>query len=169
MESMPAACGTTDTSLYVQKHNPFVHYDDIVKDRTRCANHVVPFTQFDTDLRAGTLPSYVWISPNMCNDMHNCSVATGDTWLSRVVPKIINSPVFAHSVIFILWDEGTTTIGGGGRIPALVISPWTPAGFRWAGAADHYDLLRTIEDAWGLPPLGQTASATAMKEFFPGR
>jgi hypothetical protein len=51
MESMPTACATTDTSLYVQKHNPFVHYDDIVKDRTRCVHHVVPFTQFDTVVR----------------------------------------------------------------------------------------------------------------------
>ena len=169
MESMPASCGTTDTSLYAQKHNPFVHYDDIVKNATRCKNHVVPFTQFATDLKAGALPDYVWITPNLCNDMHDCSVSTGDKWLSAVVPQIIGAPAFKNSVLFILWDEGTTNSGGGGRIPALVVSPFTPAGFRWAGALDHYDLLRTIEDAWKLKPLGQSASATAMKEFFTGR
>ncbi len=169
MESMPGACGMTDTSLYAQKHDPFVHYDDVVKNATRCRNHVVPFTQFATDLKGGALANYVWISPNLCNDMHNCSVATGDKWLSTVVPQIIGSPAFKNSVLFILWDEGTTNSGGGGRIPAVVVSPFTPAGFRWAGALDHYDLLRTIEDAWKLKPLGKSASATAMKEFFPGR
>jgi acid phosphatase len=169
MESMPTVCGTTDTTLYAQKHNPFVHYDDVVKNATRCANHVVPFTQFSTDLKAGALPDYVWITPNMCDDMHNCSIATGDTWLSTVVPQIINSTSFKNSVLFILWDEGTTNTGGGGLIPALVVSPFTPAGFRWAGALDHYDVLRTIEDAWKLAPLGKSASATAMKEFFGGR
>jgi acid phosphatase len=169
MESMPTVCGTTDTTLYAQKHNPFVHYDDVVKNATRCANHVVPFTQFGTDLKAGALPDYVWITPNMCNDMHNCSIATGDKWLSTVVPQIINSTSFKNSVLFILWDEGTTNTGGGGLIPALVVSPFTPAGFRWAGALDHYDVLRTIEDAWKLAPLGKSASATAMKPFFAGR
>jgi acid phosphatase len=169
MESMPTVCGTTDTTLYAQKHNPFVHYDDVVTNATRCANHVVPFTQFATDLKAGALPDYVWITPNMCNDMHNCSIATGDKWLSTVVPQIINSAAFQNSVIFIVWDEGTTNTGGGGQVPALVVSPFTPAGFRWAGALDHYDLLRTIEDAWKLAPLGQSASATAMTAFFTGR
>lgn len=169
MESMPKACGTTDTLLYVQKHNPFVHYDDVVKNASRCANHVVPFTQFDPDLKSGAIANCVWISPNLCNDMHNCPITVGDSWLSKVVPRIVNSPSFAHSVLFILWDEGTTSTGGGGRIPALVVSPWTPAGFRWAGGLDHYDLLRTIEDAWKLKPLGKSATATAMKEFFGGR
>jgi hypothetical protein len=89
--------------------------------------------------------------------------------LSTVVPQIINSAAFQNSVIFIVWDEGTTNTGGGGQVPALVVSPFTPAGFRWAGALDHYDLLRTIEDAWKLAPLGQSASATAMTPFFTGR
>src|SRR5207302_7396266 len=99
MESMPTPCSTTDTSLYVQKHNPFVHYDDVVKDPVRCRHHVVPYTQFATDLAANALPQFVWITPNMCHDMHSCSVSTGDTWLSRVVPRILASPAFNHSVL----------------------------------------------------------------------
>src|SRR5258708_10381853 len=60
-----------------------------------------------------------------------------------------------------------TTAGGGGHIPLIVASPMTPAGTRVAQAATHYSLLRTIEDAWGLSPLGQSASATALSGFFP--
>jgi acid phosphatase len=166
MDSMTTACQTTDTSLYVQKHNPFVHYDDVVKDATRCRNHVVPFTNFATDLAAGKLPSFVWITPDMCHDMHNCSIQTGDTWLSKQLPPILASPSFNNAALFLLWDEGTTTTGGGGRIPALVISSYTKPGFRSSRALNHYNVLRTIEDAWKLPALGHAAGVTAMTEFF---
>jgi phosphatidylinositol-3-phosphatase len=166
MDSMSTACSTTDTSLYVQKHNPWVHYDDVVKDTTRCRNHVVPYTQFATDLSAGTLPSFVWITPDLCHDMHDCSIQAGDTWLSKNVPPILASPQFNDAVLFLVWDEGTTAAGGGGQVAALVVSPFTPAGTRSARAMNHYNVLRTIEDAWKLPPLGHAAGATAMAEFF---
>ena len=166
MDSMPTACSTTDTSLYVQKHNPFAHYTDVVGDTTRCVRHVVPFTQFSADLSAGALANFVWITPDMCHDMHSCSVSTGDTWLSHVVPSILASPAFNNAVLFLLWDEGTTTTGGGGVIPAIVVSPFTPPGLRVSRPMNHYDTLRTIEDAWKLPPLGNAAAASALTEFF---
>jgi len=166
MDSMPAACSTTDTTLYVQKHNPFAHYTDVVGNTTRCVNHVVPFTRFATDLSAGALANFVWITPDMCHDMHDCSIAAGDAWLSKVIPTILASPTFNNAVLFLLWDEGTTTTGGGGRIPALVVSPFTPPGLRVSRPMNHYDVLRTIEDAWGLPPLANAASASALREFF---
>jgi hypothetical protein len=167
MEDMPSACLATDSGLYVAKHNPFVHYSDIVSNSARCTSNVVPFSRFDTDLSSGNLASFVWITPNLCNDMHDCSVATGDAWLSRVVPRILQSPAFRNSALFLVWDEGTTTIGGGGHIPLIVASPYTPAGLRVATAVNHYSLLRTIEDAWRLSPLGQSANATSMTQFFP--
>ena len=93
-------------------------------------------------------------------------MSTGDTWLSQVVPSILASPSFNSAVLFLLWDEGTTTTGGGGRIPAIVVSPFTPPGLRVSRAMNHYDTLRTIEDAWGLPALGNAAGAAALTEFF---
>jgi len=166
MESMPAPCTTTDSGLYVQKHNPFIHYTDVVGNSVRCKNHVVPFTSFAADLASSSLADYIWISPNVCNDMHSCSVGTGDTWLSGVVPKIIASPAFSNSVLFLLWDEGTTSTGGGGVVPAIVVSDRTKAGFTSSTALNHYSVLRTIEDAWGLARLGHAATALAMTEFF---
>lgn len=165
-EAMPAACTTVDSGQYLQRHNPFIHYDDIVNDPTRCRNHVVPLTQFSTDLAAGTLPDYVWITPDTCHDMHNCSIATGDTWLSTFVPAIIQSSAFANSALFLVWDEGTTTTGGGGHVPLIVVSPRTPSGFRSSTAHNHYSLLRTIEAAWSMPALGHASGTTPMTEFF---
>jgi acid phosphatase len=166
MESMPAACGTTDTSLYATKHNPFIHYDDIVSNQPRCQSHVVPWSTWNTDVSARTLPTFAWITPNLCSDMHDCDVTTGDTWLSQVVPQILATPDFGNSVLFIVWDEGTTNVGGGGLVPLLVVSPLVSPGFTSSIPATHFDLLRTLEDAWGLAPLGRSAGARDLDEFF---
>jgi hypothetical protein len=166
MEDMASPCATTDGDSYTTHHNPFVHYSRITGNSSRCNAHVVPLTALATDLSSGTVPNYVWITPDLCNDMHDCSIGTGDAWLNAVVPQIQSAPGFANSVLFILWDEGTTTIGGGGLVPMLVVSPLAKAGYKSTVAANHYSLLRTIQDAWGLAPLGQTSAAKAMTDFF---
>ena len=167
MEDLPSACAATDSGSYTARHNPFVHYSDIVSNSARCNSHIVPFSNFAADLSNGTLANYVWITPNLCHDMHDCSVGSGDAWLSTVVPQILQSPSFRNSVLILAWDEGVTSTGGGGQVPLVVASPYTPAGTQVAVAVNHYSLLRTIEDAWQLAPLGQSAGATAMTSFFP--
>jgi hypothetical protein len=166
LEDMPGACATADYGLYVTRHNPFVHYTDIVGSPTRCNSNVVPFSDFSSDLGAGRLAHVVWIAPNACNDMHDCSVATGDAWLSSVVEPILTSPAFANSVLLLTWDEGTTNTGGGGHVPLIVASSRTPPGLRVSTPFTHYSVLRTVEDAWGLTPLGESVSASPLTEFF---
>src|SRR5207249_223054 len=136
LEGMPSACFVGDAYPYMQKHNPWIYYTDIRTNAARCAGHVVPFTQLGTDLASGSVPNYVWITPNMCNDMHDCSIATGDTWLRNQVPAILNSAAFRNGgALFITWDEGSTNAGcctnaAGGRIVTLVISPLGRTGFQ---------------------------------------
>src|SRR5437868_8450563 len=174
MEGMPSACFVGDAYPYMQKHNPWIYYNDIRTNATRCAAHVVPFSQFGTDLSGGSVPNYVWITPNMCNDMHDCSIATGDSWLSQQVPGILNSSAFRNGgVLFITWDEGSTSAGcctdaAGGRVVTLVISPLGRTGFQSSTPETHYSLLRTIEDSWNLPRLGgASCTCTAqMREYF---
>ena len=172
LESMPSSCYVGDAYPYMQKHNPFIYYNDIRTNPARCAEHVVPFTQLSTDLTNGTVPNFAWITPNMCNDMHDCSIATGDAWLANVVPGILASSAFQNGgVLFITWDEGESSAGccgnaTGGQVATLVIAPNGIAGLRSTIAETHYSLLRTIEDAWGLSALGQAASAVAMREYF---
>ena len=172
LESMPSSCYVGDAYPYMQKHNPFIYYNDVRTNPARCAEHVVPFTQLSTDLVNGTVPNLAWITPNMCNDMHDCSIATGDAWLANVVPGILASSAFQNGgVLFITWDEGESSAGccgnaTGGQVATLVIAPNGIAGLRSTIAETHYSLLRTIEDAWGLSALGQAASAVAMREYF---
>jgi acid phosphatase len=167
METMPAPCTTTDSGDYAQKHNPFIHYTDIVKNAARCDSNVIAKTPLLRHLSEGDIADYTWITPNLCNDMHDCSVATGDAWLQKYVSAILASPAWdANSVIFITFDEGTSSTGGGGRVPLIVVSPRTRAGTVVSATYNHYNLLATIEQAWGLPRLGNASGAAVMKEFF---
>ena len=178
MESMPGPCFVGDAApLYRQKHNPFIYYDNVRNDPARC-NKIVPLTQLTADLAAHALPNYVWISPNMCSDAHDCGSSEGDTWLSTWVPKLIASPEWQDSgALFITFDEGSSKKltpesccmeGNGGHVATLVISPLGKPGYQSAVAYDHYSLLRTIEDAWGMPELGgaHCPCAPAMGDFF---
>jgi len=173
MEGMPQSCFVGDSGKYVQRHNPFIYYDAVRTNPARCGN-IVPFSQFATDLQIGTLANYIWITPDLCNDEHDCGVDQGDVWLQTWVPQILASPAWQQNgALFIVYDEGTTaagccTIAAGGHIATLVISPLGKPGFRSDIAYHHYALLRTIETAWGLPLLGYadcTCSAP-MEDFF---
>jgi hypothetical protein len=167
MEDMPGPCVTSDAGLYATRHNPFVHIANIVGDSGRCSAQVVPFGDFYGDLAGAAVPNFAWITPNLCNDMHDCSIAAGDGWLSSVVPQILNAPGFDSSVLFIVWDEGTTDDYGGGRVPLIVVSPLVAqAGLQIGTWANHLDLLRTIEDAWQLPPLARAADGRPLTEYF---
>lgn len=174
MEDMPSPCFVGDVPpLYRQKHNPFIYYDNIRTNPARC-NQIVPFTEFAADLQAGVLPDFVWITPSMCHDMHDCSVNEGDAWLETWVSQILVSPTWQkNGVLFITFDEGKTDAGcckyaAGGQIVTLVISPLVRPGFKSDISYDHYSLLRTIEDTWGLPQLGRANCdcSPAMTEFF---
>ena len=175
MEDMPTPCYLGPWSgNYAMKHNPFIYFTDIRSNAARCAAHIVPFTQFSADVSRGQVPNFVWITPNMCNDMHDCGVATGDAWLANIVPTITASAAFRNGgVLFITWDEGSTNAGccadaWGGHVATLVISSRSISGFRSSVAENHYSLLRTIEDAFHLSHLGAAgwSSNTAMREYF---
>jgi phosphatidylinositol-3-phosphatase len=174
LESMPSPCFVGDAApLYRQKHNPFIYFDSVRTNPARCHN-LVPFTQFAADAQANTLPDFVWITPNMCNDMHDCAVADGDKWLQTWVPQILATPAWKNNgVLFIFFDEGKGNQGccnyaAGGKVDALVISPLVRPGFTSDVSYDHYSVLRTIETAWGLPLLGKAGCdcTPLMSDFF---
>ena len=143
---------------YVKKHNPFVYFRDVLAQPRRLAR-VVPLTRLRSDLTARRLPDFSLVVPDLCHDMHDCSVATGDAWLAGFLPPLLESPEIRRSVIFVVFDEGTTSEGGGGHIPSLVLGPAVKPGARSSAPLNHYSLLRTIESAWKLPLLGKSAQA----------
>ena len=152
-EDMPAPCTAKNSGKYVVRHNPFMYYPGVTNDKASCAAHVVPLTQLAEDLKSASgMPNYVFISPNMCNDMHDCPVSTGDAWLSRQVPDILASPAFTtqNSLLVIAWDEGDDSSN---KVSTIFAGPAAKNGYKSGAAFDHYSLLHTIESLWGLAPL----------------
>jgi len=106
------------------------------------------------------LPDYALVVPNLCNDMHDCPVATGDAWLRRHVQPLLASPALEGGVVFVVFDEGTSGASGGGAVEALALGPTVRRSTVFSAPTGHEGLLRTIEDAWHLPRLGGSATAT---------
>ncbi|PYI65820.1 hypothetical protein CVV68_16465 [Arthrobacter livingstonensis] len=156
-ESMPAPCTPENAATYGVRHNPFMYYPSVTDNHASCAAHDVPLTQLSDDLKtASSLPNYVFISPNVCNDMHDCPVATGDTWLSHQVPALLASPAFTtqNSLLVITWDEGggdNNTVNN--TVSTIFAGPAARHGYKSPRAYSHYSLLHTIESLWGLAPL----------------
>jgi hypothetical protein len=140
---------------YAKKHDPFLYFADVAASGRRRSN-VVPFPQFARDVRANRLPTFSLVVPDLCDDMHDCSVATGDAWLKREIAPLLRLP---GTVVFVTFDEGTSDEGGGGRVATLVLGPLVRPGARYTAPTSHYGLLRTLEDAWGLPRLGLSRTA----------
>lgn len=178
-ESMHENCSEVNgpDGLYAPKHVPFVYYSDVTGNNgtgntsSYCASHVVPYSQFANDLQNGNLPNYAFITPNLCDDGHDCSLSVADRWLSSNVPQIIGSSSFSSSVIFIVYDEGTTDSGfgsfDGGRVVCLVVSPFAKEGYASQNEYSHYSLLATVESIFGLGNLGRNDSSSAiMQDMF---
>jgi phosphatidylinositol-3-phosphatase len=140
---------------YAKKHDPFAYFPDVA-DNPRRRALIVPMSRLALDLRAKTLPSFSLIVPDLCHSMHDCSVGVGDAWLRRNVRPLLSLP---NSVVFVVFDEGSTSIRGGGHTVALALGTAVRPRSRFSRVTGHYGLLRTIEQAWGLPLLGGSAGA----------
>jgi phosphatidylinositol-3-phosphatase len=157
LEDLPRPCfGGAGAGGYAKKHNPFAYYDDIARSPARCGK-LVGFARLADGLRSGRLPTYVWISPNLCDDGHDCGVATGDRFLARTVPALLHE-LGPHGFLVITWDEGGSDRGccgaaHGGHIATILAGPDVLSGARERGPVDHYGVLATIEEALGLPRL----------------
>jgi hypothetical protein len=160
VESMPGPCGLVSAGSYAAKHNPAVYYVG-GSDRAACQADDVPFTEFPAVLASGELPTYTSITPNICDDMHSCPIATGDQWLATWVPQILNTASYRDgtTALFIVWDEPTP-------LANVVVAPSVRPGTVSGTAVNQYSLLRATEEMLGLPLLGQAATAPDLRTIF---
>jgi hypothetical protein len=131
---------------------PFLYFRRVL-DRPARLKRVVPLTQLARDRVSGHLPNFALVVPDLCHDMHDCSVATGDAWLKRFLPPLLKLP---GTAVFVVFDESDTADPG---VPALALGPLVRAHSYSTSKMSHYGLLRTIEEGFGLPLLGQSARA----------
>lgn len=158
MQNYPrtSGCVLGDHGLYAQRHNPFVY----VRGDPSLCNHITGFPKLVADLHHGTLPTFLWITPNTCADTHDCSVATGDAFLRSIVPPLLHE-LGPHGYIVITWDEGNSNAGygiaHGGHIATIVAGPTVRRGARMATRINHYGVLASMETSLGLPLLANAA------------
>jgi hypothetical protein len=170
MGGMPSACFKGATSgRYAKKHDPFMYYRSVANDPARCAN-VVPGTRLAADARAGRLPAFSFLAPDLCNDTHDCPVATGDRYLAGILPSVLKA-LGPKGFLVLTYDEGSSNAGccgvaHGGRIATVIAGTTVRRGARVTAPVSHYSTLRTVEDALGLAPLRNAAAATPLDAAF---
>jgi hypothetical protein len=137
--------GYPSSPRFAKKHMPFLYFAGE-------SSHVHALSAFD----AHDLPAFSFVAPDLCDDAHDCPLATSNRWLSGFVPQLLKLP---RTVVFVVFDEGKTDAGGGGHVAAIAAGTAVRPHSSSAAPANHYTLLRTIEDALGLPHLGASAKA----------
>jgi hypothetical protein len=171
MESMPSDCytgvGGLPASVYTKRHNPFVYFADVLDNG--CAARVVQYpgaSGLVATLDGAGAPDFVWITPNLRDDMHSGSVAAGDDWLQANLGPVLSAPWFTNgnATVIVTMDEdddddtGCCGDAAGGLIPMVVISNAASGRGSLALTGDHIGTLRTIEETYDLGYLGGAAS-----------
>jgi hypothetical protein len=158
-----------DTGRYAVRHNPLAYFTDVQND-SRQVQNLVPFSQFATDRNAANLPDFSFIVPNLCDDAHDCSLATADAWLKTNIDPLIQSPLFQKDgLLIIVFDEADTLdlTSGGGHVAAVVVSPLAKRGYKSIAFYQHQSVLRLMLEGLGVTKLpGDAGGAPVMWEFF---
>lgn len=157
-ESMPSkgftGCEAVPDSLpsgylYMRKHVPWADFTNVPGTDSK---------PYHTPLRK-PLSTFVWITPNMCNDMHDCSIAIGDKWASKNLPSLIKWDTANDGVLILTFDEDDGAHGN--QITTILMGNVTPG--QYAQKINHYSVLRTILDVFQLPQIANTKKAVAIK------
>lgn len=167
------SCPLTGENHYAPKHNPMVFFSDITgvnnPSSPTCIAHVRPETELATDLANDAVSGYVFITPDLCHDMHDTcggdAIKNGDDFLAGEIPKIQASRAYQDGgAIFITWDESEH---GENPIGMVVLSPLAKPGYHSTTAYTHSSLLRTMQEIFAVDPLlRDAANATSLHDLF---
>ena len=158
------ATGGTDgpgvAGTYARKHEPAISFASVYGNATECAK-IQSLGSFSP-----TAAAVAFVVPNLCNDTHDCSLAQGDAFLRAFLPSVLNSSDWAHTLLIVTFDEGSSNANGGGNVFTMVARPGL-SGNVSSTFHNHYGVLRTIENIFGLPCLANACGAAPLSEFLP--
>ncbi len=155
-EDLPSAGSTVCTSgEYAEKHAPWVNFTNISTSSNQ------PFTSFPTDFT--TLPTISFVIPNLLDDMHDGTIAQGDTWLQQHLNNYIQFAQAHNSLLIVTWDEDDNSSNN--QIPTIFVGPMVKQG-QFSETINHFNVLRTLEDLYGLTHAGSAANATAISDVW---
>jgi hypothetical protein len=136
---------------YARKHNPWVNFTNVPATSNLVYRHF-----------PASPPTLAIIVPNLCNDMHDCSTKTGDTWLKTNVPPILKYNNAHGGLLVLTWDEAAPDKNGKNQIATLLIGPTVkPASYNQN--VDHYSVLHTIETITGVACTANACKASNLK------
>ncbi|MCL6445244.1 MAG: alkaline phosphatase family protein [Alicyclobacillus sp.] len=158
-ESMPSVgyTGCTWKWLYVRKHNPWVDFTNVP------AADNMPLTSFPKDF--AKLPTVSFVVPNVLHDMHSGSIFAADTWLRQHMQSYVQWAKTHDSLLIVTWDEDDNAASN--QVPTFFVGPMIRPG-KYNEPMNHFNLLRTIEDLYGLKPLGQSRSVSDISGIWRG-
>jgi acid phosphatase len=148
-EDLPRAGYTgCEAGHYARKHNPWVNFPDLPASVNQ------PYSALPADF--SDLPTVSFVVPNLCNDMHDCGVAAGDSWARDNLAGYVAWAHDHNSLLLVTFDEDGGSSAN--HIATMLVGPMVTPG-ESDQRIDHYSLLRTLEDMYRLPPLGHAAGA----------
>ena len=155
-ESMPSNGYTGCTSGgYARKHSPWVNFSNVP------ASSNLTFASFPTSY--SSLPTVSFVIPNLNDDMHDGTVAQGDSWLQQHLDGYAQWAKTHNSLLVVTWDEDDDLSGN--QIPTIFVGSAVKPG-NYGETINHYNVLRTLEDAYGLPYAGSSSSATPITDVW---
>jgi phosphatidylinositol-3-phosphatase len=168
------SCPIAGSGFYAPKHDPFVFFRDVAGDPPAkttppCTAHVKDLSALAGDLSAGAIADYVFITPNLCHDMHGASgcpdtngIRAGDAWLGENLPPVLAFAEAHAGVVFVLWDEGDAS----GHLPFVALGPDVKPGYAGAVTYTHSSVLKTVEEILRLPILPTVATVDDLSDLF---
>jgi len=160
-EDLPAQGSTTcGSGGYAYKHNPAVFWQGTGTNQLPTSANV-PFNTWPTDFT--TLPTISIVVPNLCDDMHDCTPATGDAWMQTHLDSYVQWAKTHNSLFIITFDENSGTAGN--QIFTVFEGPMVKVG-SYSENITHYSVLRTIEDMYNLPYAGAASTATTITDIW---
>ena len=165
-EDLPLTGSTACSSgAYASRHSPWVNFQ---LAPSASANHLppasnLPFSSFPSPAGFASLPTISWVIPNVQNDMHDGSVAQGDAWLQSHLDAYAQWAKTHNSLLIVTWDEDDSNAGN--HIATIFYGANVKAG-QYAEHIDHYSVLRTVEDMYGLPHAGSASGATPITDVW---
>jgi len=155
-EGLPlAGSATCNAGEYARKHAPWIDFSEDQPSDSQ------PFSSFPTNF--STLPVVSFVIPNLADDMHDGTIQEGDTWLKNNVSAYANWAMTNNSVLIATWDEDDGTENN--QIPTIIVGADVRPG-QYSEPINHYSVLRTIENLYGLPALGSAANATPITDVW---
>jgi len=150
-EDLPATGSETCSSGdYARRHVPWTDFRNVPGSVNQ------PFSSFPA-ADFSLLPTVSFVIPNLCNDMHDCNVATGDSWLQTHIGGYARWAMTHDSLLIITWDEDDGSQSN--QIPTIFAGQLVRPG-TYTEPITHYSVLATLEAAYGLPRAGdRTAQA----------